>query len=270
MEFVGTQSPKIVEETANQIAMDKIVIFDVPINLIRKNDVTHNVMNLLWQGARGWITGVNGHALNLAYKLPWMRNFYDQSLLNCTEGIGVNVAAWILGKKSPERIIWADWSDELFAAIAEQRFTVFLFGGTEEVSRKTHEKMISGYPGIRIKGRRNGFTDRLNEAELIKEINRAKPDILLVALGMPLQEKWLFENFANLKVKIAMPVGALFDYVSGLKRRSPRWMSSVGLEWLYRLFQEPKRLWRRYIIGNPLFVGRLLLVRWNGIFKGKQ
>ena len=99
-----------------------------------------------------------------------------------------------------------------------------------------------------------------NEA-VIQAINTAKPDILLVGFGMPLQEKWIMDNFERLDVKVIMPVGAAFDYVSGNVRRAPRWMTDHGFEWLGRLMIEPQRLWKRYIIGIPIFFWRIFLQR---------
>ena len=101
-----------------------------------------------------------------------------------------------------------------------------------------------------------------NEA-VIKSINAAKPDILLIGFGMPIQEKWIMENYDRLDVKVFMPVGAAFDYVSGNVRRAPRWMTDHGLEWLGRLIIEPRRLWKRYIIGIPLFFYRVLLQKFG-------
>ena len=124
---------------------------------------------------------------------------------------------------------------------------------------------LAAYPDLEIVGFRHGYFDHSagspeNEA-VVEEINAAAPDILLVGLGMPLQERWLMENWQRLDVRVALTGGAVFDYVSGRLRRGPRLLTDNGFEWLARLLVEPRRLWRRYLIGNPLFLLRVLKQR---------
>jgi N-acetylglucosaminyldiphosphoundecaprenol N-acetyl-beta-D-mannosaminyltransferase len=126
---------------------------------------------------------------------------------------------------------------------------------------------------LRIVGVFHGYFNKSaggkENEKVIAQINRCHPDVLIVGFGMPLQEKWLAENLSKLEIKVAMPGGAVFDYMSGRIRRAPRWMTDHGLEWLGRLLIEPRRLWRRYLIGNPLF---LLHVIWErmGFFHGER
>jgi N-acetylglucosaminyldiphosphoundecaprenol N-acetyl-beta-D-mannosaminyltransferase len=117
-------------------------------------------------------------------------------------------------------------------------------------------------PGLEIAGIQHGYFDKTagsseNEA-VVALINQVKPDILVIGFGMPLQERWLLENWDRLDAKVAIPIGAGFDYLAGVTPRAPRWMTDHGLEWLGRLIIEPRRLWKRYIIGNPLFFYRLV------------
>ena len=121
--------------------------------------------------------------------------------------------------------------------------------------------MKERYPELEIAGVRHGYFDRSENEAVVEEINAAAPDILLVGLGMPLQERWLMENRQRLDVGVALTGGAVFDYVSGRVRRGPRLLTRGGLEWLARLLAEPRRLWRRYLVGNPLFLLRVLRQR---------
>lgn len=115
----------------------------------------------------------------------------------------------------------------------------------------------------------HGFFDKGTESaesrEVVAMINAAKPDILVVGFGMPAQEKWIAENLSQLNVHLAIPVGAFFDYLAEDVVRAPRWMTDNGLEWLGRLFIEPRRLWKRYIVGNPLFLWRILIHEVLGV-----
>ena len=123
------------------------------------------------------------------------------------------------------------------------------------------------YPGLRIAGTYHGYFDKTpgspeNEA-VLQRINAARPNILILGFGMPLQERWLLENWERVDANLALTGGAVFDYLSGELRRPPRWMTEHGLEWLGRMLIEPRRLWRRYVVGNPLFLWRVLLQRFG-------
>ncbi len=121
------------------------------------------------------------------------------------------------------------------------------------------------YPDLEISGVHHGYFDHsaggAASEEVVEEINASAPDILLVGLGMPLQERWLMENIDRLDVGVALTGGAVFDYASGRLRRGPRLLTDNGFEWLARLLLEPRRLWRRYLLGNPLFLLRVLRQR---------
>jgi N-acetylglucosaminyldiphosphoundecaprenol N-acetyl-beta-D-mannosaminyltransferase len=118
------------------------------------------------------------------------------------------------------------------------------------------------YPGLNIVGEQNGYFNRETEqAAVIERINELDPDILLVAFGVPIQEQWIENNFGKLNCRVVMGVGGLFDFYSGNIKRAPRWLREIGFEWSFRLLMEPRRMFKRYIIGNPVFICRLL--RWK-------
>jgi N-acetylglucosaminyldiphosphoundecaprenol N-acetyl-beta-D-mannosaminyltransferase len=143
----------------------------------------------------------------------------------------------------------------------KNRFRIFLLGAQPGVAEKAKANLIKKFNGLQISGTQHGYFGKEEEQKVIEKINKSKTDILLVALGVPKQEKWICGNLSKLQVKVAMGVGGLFDFYSGKIKRAPRWMREVGLEWLYRVLQEPKRMWRRYIIGNPLFL--LRVIKWK-------
>jgi N-acetylglucosaminyldiphosphoundecaprenol N-acetyl-beta-D-mannosaminyltransferase len=133
------------------------------------------------------------------------------------------------------------------------------------VAKKAAARLKERYPNLKIAGIHHGYFDRTpgnpeNEA-VLREINAAKPDVLLVGFGMPLQERWLMQNWDKVDARVALTGGAVFDYVSGELKRGPRILTDNGFEWLARLLIEPQRLWRRYVVGNPLFLLRVLKQR---------
>ena len=205
---------------------------------------------------------VNVHGLNLAYTQPWLRAFLNSADLVFCDGAGVVLGARILGYTIPQRITYADWMWQLVEFAASEEFTLFLLGGRPGVVDKAADRLRERFQTVRIAGTHHGYFDKTlgsaqNEA-VIRQINIAAPDILVVGFGMPIQERWLLENWRQINAGVALPAGAVFDYVSGELRRAPRWMTDHGLEWLGRLLIEPQRLWERYLIGNPVFVGRVI------------
>jgi N-acetylglucosaminyldiphosphoundecaprenol N-acetyl-beta-D-mannosaminyltransferase len=181
------------------------------------------------------------------------------------DGAGVMLGARLLGHHIPERITYADWIWQL-AEFAEPRgFTFFFLGARPGVADKAAASLKARYPALRVVGTHHGYFDKTpgsaeNEA-VIEQINAVKPNILIVGFGMPLQERWLRDNWDHIDANVALTGGAVFDYVSGELQRAPRWMTDNGLEWLGRLLIEPRRLWKRYLIGNPLFIWRVLKQR---------
>ncbi|MCB9138846.1 MAG: WecB/TagA/CpsF family glycosyltransferase [Caldilineaceae bacterium] len=208
------------------------------------------------------IPNVNVYALNLAAKEPWLKEFFNQAPLVFCDGTGVILGARLLGQKIPERITYADWMWQLGAFAAERGYSFFLLGSDKGIAQKAAESMQSRIPDLKIAGWHHGYFDkRPDSAEnmhVLALINQAKPDILVIGFGMPLQEHWLMENWDGLNVHIALTGGAVFDYVSGTLQRAPTWMTNHGLEWLGRMLIEPGRLWKRYVIGNPTFLTRVL------------
>lgn len=136
---------------------------------------------------------------------------------------------------------------------------MFLLGSTNTVLEKARLNLQTLYPCLRFVGSHHGYFTRGEEQRIVSLINESQADLLMVAMGMPKQELWILENFGALNVKLVMNAGSCFDYVAGSKHRCPGWMGRMGLEWLYRLLQDPRRLWKRYLVGNPLFLVRVIL-----------
>ena len=216
-------------------------------------------------GGRGTVLNVNANCLNLLYTDAALRGFFEGADLVFCDGAGVMLAARLLGERIPERITYADWVWRLAAFAEAEGLSLFLLGAAPGVVERAAQRLGTLHPGLRILGAEHGHFDHSpgsteNEA-VLQKVNAAKPDILIVGLGMPLQERWLMENRAAIDANVALTGGAVFDYVSGGLRRGPRLLTDNGFEWLARLLVEPRRLWRRYLIGNPLFLFRVLRQR---------
>ena len=240
-------------------------ILGVGVDPITVRELHAEIERMVRENDHALVLNVNVHALNLGYRDPVFRNFLDSAPIVFCDGAGVMLAARIVGRRLPERITYADWVWRLAEFAEKKRFSFFFLGARPGVVERAVAQLKESYPGLEIAGIRHGYFDRTtgspeNEA-VLREINTASPDILLVGFGMPLQEYWLMENWNRIQANVALTGGAVFDYVSGELRRGPRLLTDYGFEWLARLFIEPKRLWRRYVVGNPLFLLRVLKQR---------
>ncbi len=173
------------------------------------------------------------------------------------DGIGVRLAAQMFGNGVKDNINGTDLFPLLCERLAGTSHGIYLLGARRGVAASTAEKMQNRYPGLKIAGCQHGYFTAQEEADVIDEINCSGADVLMVAMGAPRQEEWIASNRHRLNPRILMGVGGLFDFYSGQISRAPVWLREVGLEWTWRLLQEPGRMWRRYVIGNPLFLYRV-------------
>ena len=246
--------------------MTRIDILGVGVDPLTVEDLHPGIKNLIAQQGCSPVLNVNAHCMNLLYRDERLRRFFERAPIVFCDGAGVMLAARLLGRERiPIRITYADWVWQLAAFADAEDFSMFLLGARPSVAEKAARKLKNRYPGLKIVGVRDGYFDHrkgsLENASVVAEVNAAGPDILLLGLGMPLQERWLMENHERLNARVALTGGAVLDYVSGEARRGSRTLTQNGFEWLARLLEEPDRLWRRYLIGNPLFILRVLLQR---------
>jgi N-acetylglucosaminyldiphosphoundecaprenol N-acetyl-beta-D-mannosaminyltransferase len=204
----------------------------------------------------------NVHVLNTAYSDPELRRTLNKAGLVYCDGAGVALGARLLGHRLPGRMTGADWIEPLCRTCAAEEIPLYFLGSRPGVAARAAGRLQERYPGLRVVGAHHGYLDNpVTCATAIGAINVAHPRILLVGMGTPMQEKWVAAHCDRLRVPVIWTVGALFDFVAGVQPRGPRWMLDHGLEWLCRLWSDPRRLWRRYLVGNPLFILRVLRQR---------
>lgn len=204
------------------------------------------------------IVGPNAQLVTLAEKNPKFAQAMRSAGLATADGISVVLAARLLGVPVPERVPGGELMERLCEESAKHGFKVFFLGGLPGAAELAAKNLMSRYPGLNVVGTHcppYGFEKDATESARVRErITECAPDLLFVAFGAPKQEIWMLENAPNLPVGIAMSVGAAFDTQAGLRKRAPEWAQKSGTEWLYRLVMEPRRLWRRYLIGNVEFI----------------
>ncbi|RMF68404.1 MAG: glycosyltransferase [Cyanobacteria bacterium J069] len=203
---------------------------------------------------------MNTRGMNFAYDLPWYRKFINDSELVFCDGFGVLLAAKLLGYSlnNTHRMTCPDYIESLTLLCEQHNLSLYLLAGKPGVVDKAMAQMKAIAPNIRVAGHHGHFKKSGPENDaVIEDINRFQPDVFYVGFGMPLQERWIVDNFERIDAKVFLPLGACLDFYTGTVYRGPQWMTDRGLEWLSRLLVEPGRLWRRYIVGNPLFFYRV-------------
>jgi N-acetylglucosaminyldiphosphoundecaprenol N-acetyl-beta-D-mannosaminyltransferase len=208
--------------------------------------------------SRCQVTLLNVHSLITARKDPEFHQAIKSSHLVLCDSMALFWLSRILGRPLPGRIAGPDFCEILCGLAEKKAYRMFFLGSTPLVLQRLMEGLRARFPALLIAGAYSPpLRDRFGAADssrMVEEINKADPDILWVGLTAPKQEKWLHENLPRLKCRVAAGVGAAFDFLAGTRRRAPGWVQRMGLEWLFRLCQEPRRLWKRYVISNSIFM----------------
>jgi N-acetylglucosaminyldiphosphoundecaprenol N-acetyl-beta-D-mannosaminyltransferase len=235
-------------------------IFDIPIDLGQPDELMGRITG--WVGDGGptrKVMYVNAHVLNQSREYPGLRDALEDADLVYCDGYGVRLAAKALDVEIPHRMTGADWIWDLATLCERSGQSLYLLGSEPGVTREAAERLRTRYPRLSVAGSHHGYfeTGSPHDDRVVEDINERAPDIVLVGMGTPRQELWVEHNAPRLNAGVVWTVGALFDYVSGRVPRAPHWLADNGLEWIFRLAIEPQRMWRRYLLGNPVFLKRV-------------
>jgi exopolysaccharide biosynthesis WecB/TagA/CpsF family protein len=240
-------------------------LFGIPILNATMTGVLDKVQDNLNAGRQISVGFVNADCMNKSFS----NERYHRTLVefDCIypDGIGVRIAAQMFGNGVLDNINGTDLFPLLCERLAGTSNGIFLLGARDGIAKAAAKNMADRYPGLTVSGCHHGYFTAEEEESVIEKINSSGASVLMVALGAPQQELWIARNRDRLNARILMGVGGLFDFYSGRIERAPVWLRETGLEWVWRLLQEPGRMWRRYVIGNPLFLCRAWLQkRRNG------
>ena len=200
----------------------------------------------------------NGHAIALAAQDPDFRAYFEQADIVHADGQAAVFASWMTKTPIPERSATTDFIHDAARVGAEHGLRFFLLGATEEANAEAARILAQKYPGLKIVGRRHGYFSRDEEEDICDEINLTMPDVIWVGLSVPLEYEFSARNKSRLKAGWLVTCGGCYNFITGAYARAPRWMQVAGLEWLFRLIKEPKRLFLRYAVTNPLAIFLLL------------
>jgi len=245
-------------------ARSRVKVASVAVDNVRDDEAILLVDSLVAQGGSHYGAVVNAAKVVAAGKDERLRQILIEADLVTADGMSVVWASRLLGQPLKQRVTGIDLFERLVGRAAERGWAVYFLGAREESVRGTVERLTGTYPNLRVAGYRNGYFDSSESAAVAEAIKLSSADLLFVAMGSPAQEYWIATNVELAGVRFALGVGGSFDHVSGLARRAPGWMRRSGLEWLYRLFREPRRLWQRYLIGNSVFLWLVIRQRFLG------
>jgi len=230
-------------------------------------DAVADMEKMLEVKCRGYVVTPNVDHIVRYQNQESFRQACASAVLHLPDGVPVVWAARRLGIRLKERVAGADLLPAVCRMAAARGFTVFLMGGGRGVAQRAAEALVLRFSGLRIVGTHTppgDFTADGPAAELaVAAVARAHPDILFVGLGSPKQELWVHRHWDRLACTVAICCGAAIDYAAGVKPRAPLWMQRAGLEWLWRLAHEPRRLWRRYLVDDVAFLGIFLREWWR-------
>ena len=242
-------------------------VLGVGVAAINLAQATQLILEAVREKRKGYVAVTGVHGVSEAQADSEFRRILNAAFLNTPDGMPLCWVGRFQGFKAMDRVYGPDLMLELCAASTDGSVRHFLYGGAPGVAEFLRCSLESRFPGLCVCGT---YTppfrplNRVEEADLVRQTELFRPDIFWVGLSTPKQERFMAAYLDKLAVRIMIGVGAAFDMHSGRVRQAPYWMQRSGLEWFFRLTQEPRRLWKRYLINNPLFAARIL-AQFTGI-----
>lgn len=241
---------------------DKVTLFGITVDNLTMSETVDRIEAMIGDGAIHQHVVINVDKIVKMASNPSLKAaVMDCDLINA-DGQPVIWVSNLVQAPLKERVTGIDLFDVLIARCAERGLRPYLVGARQDVVARTVDVLKKKYPKLQLAGWRNGYWSPEKESDVVQEIKNARPDVLCMAVGSPKQELFLHKWKKEMQVPFVMGVGGSFDVTAGVLKRAPRWMQDSGLEWLFRLAQEPRRLWRRYLVEDMAFY-RLVWREWR-------
>jgi N-acetylglucosaminyldiphosphoundecaprenol N-acetyl-beta-D-mannosaminyltransferase len=237
------------------------MLFDVPVNAVTMDQTIDAVRAMVEEGSPHQHVVVNAAKIVELHRNPALRDIVAGCDLVNADGMSVVWAARLLGKRLPERVTGIDLFVRLVETAALDGRSVYFLGARSDVVAEVAQHFEERFPDLRVAGYRDGFWK--DDAEVIEAVRAARPDYLFLAIPSPRKEFWLHDHLAALGVPFVMGVGGSFDVITGRVARAAPWAQRAGLEWLWRVAQEPRRMWKRYLVGNSRFIALTAQEWWT-------
>jgi N-acetylglucosaminyldiphosphoundecaprenol N-acetyl-beta-D-mannosaminyltransferase len=248
-----------------------IELLGIQVHDVSATGVLEYMDGVIRGGRQAVIFHANAFAANLAGRHDWMRRALREAQMVFCDGDGIRWGCRILGLAVPPKVTYARWLPLVGDWCARDGHSIYFLGGRPGVAEQAARRYQESHPGIRIAGTHHGYFAKSGPESdaVVAEINRARPDVLLVCFGMPIQERWVQDYAPQIATHVILTGGAALDYAAGIASLTPQWMIRLELEWLYRFLREPRRLFTRYMVGNPEFLLRVFVERLRRLFGGE-
>jgi N-acetylglucosaminyldiphosphoundecaprenol N-acetyl-beta-D-mannosaminyltransferase len=237
-----------------RLSSQRATIVGIAVDNLSEEETVSRIEELISDGGSHYGAVVNAAKLVAASRDARLQRVLLDATLITADGMSVVWASRLLRPALKQRVTGIDLFQRLVELAAERGLSVYFLGASEQSVKGTAEKLTARHPKLRVAGYRNGYFAASESAAVADAIKESATDLLFVAMGSPAQEFWIASNLERTAVRFALGVGGSFDNVSGFATRAPRWMQRLGLEWFHRLTSEPRRLWKRYLVGNTVFV----------------
>jgi N-acetylglucosaminyldiphosphoundecaprenol N-acetyl-beta-D-mannosaminyltransferase len=235
----------------NNIIVD---FFNIKIHSLTYQEVVNYIEKFIQSKKAHRIVLLHPHLFLVARVFPEYMEYIKNSDLVLADGIGIVIGSLILNGKLIRRVVGTDLMPVLAKVGAEKGWKFYFLGAKPGVAESAYQNLKKMYPNFNVVGFHHGYYSEDKEELVVKDIKEKSPDILIVCFGAYKQEMFIKKYQEEIGVPVAFGNGAAFDFWSGKVKRAPKWLRSIGFEWFWRLIQEPKRLWKRYIIGNAIFI----------------
>jgi N-acetylglucosaminyldiphosphoundecaprenol N-acetyl-beta-D-mannosaminyltransferase len=255
-------SPTMPADAPSGTARKAVRILNGVFDALSAHQVVDDIVRAIGAGQRGVVCTVNVAILMMMRSNPRLQRFADAARWTVADGQPLVWASHLGRTKLPERVTGADLIDLLCARAAREGIGVYFLGASEAIARQAVDALRKKHPGLDVRGWADGYFGPDEASDRADAIVQSGAQLLFVAMGVPRQEYFIEEQWGRLGARVAIGVGGSLDVIAGLRKRAPRFAQRLGLEWAYRLAQEPRRLFMRYLVTNSQFLG---LIAWDPI-----
>lgn len=240
-------------------------IFDIKINEVDYPELLGVIENAINLKKKIKISYTNPYTARLTLKDRNLKNVLNNFNINHIDGTGLSIAFRVIDNETVPRFNWTDYAFAFLSECEKKGWSIFFVGSDQKTISVASDRVKEKYPQLKFAGFLNGYSDLTNES--VSLINKSFPDILWVGLGSPKQEFWIEDNFENLNCNVVQSVGDIFNHISGNRLRGPELLRKFGLEWFFRLVQNPIKYFNRYVVGIPYFFFLILIYKFKGAKK---
>jgi N-acetylglucosaminyldiphosphoundecaprenol N-acetyl-beta-D-mannosaminyltransferase len=244
-------------------APERVHLVGITINNLTMDEAVQEIVTRARNSVATQISFVNADCANIAWRNTAYRDVVRKSDLVLADGIGMKMAGSLLNSNIRQNVNGTDLFPRLCKVLQEEPMGIFLLGGKPGVAVDVAEWMEKNFPGVPVAGHHHGYFTADEAPEVVASIRNSNAKILLVAFGAPKQEQWISAHLSDVGPVVSLGVGGLFDFYSGRIPRAPAWVREIGMEWFFRFWQEPRRMGRRYLVGNLVFISRVLRERFS-------